>query len=69
MTLNAENDAPSTRFGPWVQGRCPTCGSSSLFVGSGGYLTCGNLSCSRPESPSEALGVEFPDRPIPPAED
>lgn len=29
--------------------RCPSCGGQSLFVGGGGYLTCGNLStCKEP---------------------
>jgi len=63
----AENDVPRTRFGPWVQGNCPTCGVASLFVGAGGYLTCGDLQCSRPEAPSEVLGIEFPARVAPPA--
>jgi hypothetical protein len=27
---------------------CPSCGMRSLFVGSGGYLTCGSLSCKEP---------------------
>lgn len=31
-----------------VQGRCPSCGSRSLFVGSGGYLTCGWSKCLNP---------------------
>ena len=46
----------------WVQGACPTCGSRSLFVGSGGYITCANLHCSDPCAPSKALGITFPDR-------
>lgn len=29
--------------------RCPACGSPALFVGSGGYITCGNLSCPNPD--------------------
>ena len=29
--------------------RCPSCGSKSLFIGKGGWLTCGNLStCKEP---------------------
>ena len=29
--------------------RCPSCGCQSLFVGAGGYLTCGNIStCKEP---------------------
>lgn len=32
---------------------CPTCGLKSLFVASGGHLTCANLSCKEP-SPESA---------------
>lgn len=31
-----------------LQGFCPACGSHSLFVGSGGYITCGVIGCSNP---------------------
>ncbi len=34
---------------PRIANRCPYCGSASLFIGNGGWLTCGNLStCKRP---------------------
>lgn len=33
---------------PRVQGRCPACRHSALFVGEGGYVTCGNLQCTDP---------------------
>jgi hypothetical protein len=42
-----------------IRGECPACGVSSLFVGCGGYLTCGWLDCPNPVAPSEALGVTF----------
>lgn len=28
--------------------RCPSCGMASLFIGSGGGLTCGSLECPQP---------------------
>lgn len=49
------HDQPMTRFGPQVQGRCPACGLASLFVGSGGYVTCGNLPCPEPDAASTLL--------------
>ena len=50
-----------TRFGDQVQGTCPACGYKSLFLGSGGYVTCSILECPDPGAPSVALGVTFPD--------
>lgn len=44
---------------PSVQGKCPECGSRSLFVGEGGYVTCSRIGCDDPSAPSKALGVEF----------
>lgn len=38
-----------------VVGRCPACGSNSLFVGSGGYLTCSVLGCCEPDAASTLL--------------
>lgn len=31
-----------------IETRCPSCGSRSLFIGSGGHLTCGVLTCKSP---------------------
>lgn len=31
-----------------IQEQCPSCGSTSLFIGSGGYITCSVLGCKRP---------------------
>lgn len=45
---------------PAVQGRCPSCGASTVFVAEGGYLTCSLSTCSNPLAPSEALGITFP---------
>lgn len=28
-----------------VQGRCPACGGASLFLASGGHVTCSRLDC------------------------
>ena len=46
---------------PKVQGRCPACGSETLFLGSGGYVTCGLIGgrtgggCPDPTAASQAL--------------
>ncbi|MEU1088983.1 DUF6085 family protein [Streptomyces sp. NPDC005892] len=33
---------------PDVQGCCPACGGSSLFLGEGGHVTCSRLDCPNP---------------------
>lgn len=38
-----------------VQGRCPACRHSALFLGDGGYITCGNLQCTDPEAATDML--------------
>lgn len=38
-----------------IQGRCPACGSQSLFLGSGGYVTCGVLRCPEPGAATDLL--------------
>ena len=40
---------------PSIQGRCPACGGQSLFVGSGGWLTCSRLECPEPDAASTLL--------------
>lgn len=40
---------------PLVQGRCPACGGSSLFLGDGGYVTCSRIDCPNPSAPDELL--------------
>lgn len=39
-----------------VQGRCPACGLTTLFVGDGGYITCSNVDCPRPDLVNELIG-------------
>lgn len=38
-----------------IRGECPACKGKTLFVGSGGYITCSYLSCPDPTAPSKAL--------------
>lgn len=40
---------------PTVQGRCPACGWTSLFLGSGGYVTCARAECPQPDAASTLL--------------
>lgn len=40
---------------PWIKGRCPACRWASLFVGAGGFLTCGNLRCPDPMAAGNLL--------------
>lgn len=39
-----------------VKGRCPACGLHTLFVADGGYLTCSNVDCTRPDAAHELIG-------------
>jgi hypothetical protein len=40
----------------WITARCPACGgSNSLFVASGGYITCARIDCPDPEAAHAAL--------------
>lgn len=39
-----------------VQGRCPACGTTSLFVADGGYITCSLDTCPNPDAASQVLG-------------
>ncbi len=38
-----------------VRGHCPACGSASLFLGTGGYVTCSVIDCPRPTAVSDLL--------------
>jgi predicted RNA-binding Zn-ribbon protein involved in translation (DUF1610 family) len=38
-----------------VQGVCPACGSSALFLGEGGYVTCARDHCPEPDAASTLL--------------
>lgn len=31
-----------------IADRCPSCDMASMFIGAGGWLTCGNLDCREP---------------------
>jgi hypothetical protein len=43
-----------------VQGRCPACHKSSLFLGDGGHVTCSRLDCPNPCAADEMLHGEQP---------
>ncbi|MFE5958934.1 DUF6085 family protein [Streptomyces rubiginosohelvolus] len=59
MAHNARLAASATRpeqIGfPTVQGHCPACGRTSLFLGSGGYITCARIDCPEPDAASTLL--------------
>lgn len=38
-----------------VQGKCPSCGWTSLFLGDGGYVTCSSFDCKDPTAAHDAL--------------
>jgi hypothetical protein len=38
-----------------VQGRCPACGWTTLFLGDGGYVTCSRADCPQPDAASTLL--------------
>jgi len=38
-----------------VRGICPACRRTSLFLGSGGYLTCAHLECTAPDSATTVM--------------
>lgn len=41
---------------PAVKGTCPACGhEGSLFLATGGWVTCANLACTAPMLASEAI--------------
>lgn len=39
-----------------MAGYCPACGGASLFLGSGGYVTCSRVDCRRPDAAADILG-------------
>lgn len=43
---------------PRVAGRCPACGRKSLFLASGGYVTCAARECRNPAAASDLLDPE-----------
>jgi hypothetical protein len=41
---------PDANTDTYVRGfKCPSCGSSSVFLGAGNYLTCGSIECPNPD--------------------
>lgn len=46
--MNTDPNHSENELHPIIQTKCPACGWKSLFIGSGGYLTCGNLDCPTP---------------------
>lgn len=48
-TTERLREKPAGQVGnPRVQGRCPSCAGSSLFLGDSGYVTCARLDCADP---------------------
>lgn len=45
---------------PRIRGRCPRCHSESLFLGSGGYVTCSVIGCKDPGAVHDMLSVVTP---------
>jgi hypothetical protein len=52
--LTAHPARPAAGY-PIVQGRCPACGAASLFLASGGFVTCASLRCPNPTQASYLL--------------
>jgi hypothetical protein len=40
---------------PSIHGRCPACRGESLFIGTGGWVTCSRLECPNPSAADELL--------------
>ncbi|GHG15289.1 DUF6085 family protein [Streptomyces filamentosus] len=40
---------------PAVQGRCPACRGTSLFLGTGGHVTCARIDCPNPCATDDLL--------------
>ncbi len=38
-----------------VQGKCPACGCHTLFIASGGYITCSRYTCPNPTALADIL--------------
>lgn len=41
---------------PDIQGRCPACNGSTLFLADGGYITCSWIECPNPDAASQIIG-------------
>lgn len=46
---------------PTVQGQCPACRGSSLFLGEGGHVTCARIDCPAPCAADDLLHRRVPD--------
>lgn len=57
-TVHAGKSLPNRTF-PQVQGRCPACARKTLFLGSGGYVTCSNDTCTEPDAPACTLATAY----------
>lgn len=55
MTNLPASTAPAAAAHPNIQGRCPACRGASLFLGSGGYVTCSRLDCPNPCAADQLL--------------
>jgi hypothetical protein len=40
---------------PQIQGHCPACGWTTLFLGEGGYITCSRSDCPDPDAATTLL--------------
>ncbi|MFF8412874.1 DUF6085 family protein [Streptomyces omiyaensis] len=40
---------------PTVQGQCPACRGTSLFLGAGGHVTCARIDCPNPTAADDFL--------------
>lgn len=49
-----------------VQGHCPACGRTALILGTGGYVTCGNLDCPQPDAATTLLERDVREQPAEP---
>lgn len=54
----AATDLPAAAAHPIVRGRCPACRGESLFLGSGGHVTCARLDCPDPCAADKQLHGE-----------
>lgn len=60
MTDLPASTAPLGAGLPLAQGRCPACRGASLFLGSGGHVTCARIDCPNPSLADELLHGEQP---------
>jgi predicted lipid-binding transport protein (Tim44 family) len=46
---------PESRGGKLSEGKCPSCGGRSLFLGEGGYVTCSWIECADPTAITDLI--------------